>query len=177
MPTLSPRPSTANDNPDDGADKDQADDRFSSPAEARKKAMDYLARREYGQLELRTKLVDAGFEEQTAIFAVEQLTRDGLQDDGRFVENFIQSRIHQGKGPVRIRMELEQRGIDGATVGESLEGKHEDWTALARQVRQKKFGADPPRDFREKARQMRFLQYRGFESGQIHGAIASRDGD
>ena len=36
-------------------------DRFSDPKEARKKAMDYLARREYGQRELEQKLIAAGF--------------------------------------------------------------------------------------------------------------------
>jgi SOS response regulatory protein OraA/RecX len=41
-------------------------DRFSDPKEARKKAMDYLARREYGQRELEQKLIAAGFEAVTA---------------------------------------------------------------------------------------------------------------
>ncbi|MEX2124499.1 MAG: regulatory protein RecX [Woeseia sp.] len=138
--------------------------------------MDYLARREYGQSELRAKLAGAGFDEQTAASAVLQLAREGLQDDRRFVENFIQSRIHQGKGPVRIRLELGQRGVDAAMVDELLEDGREDWAALARRVRLRKFGAGLPGDFREKARQMRFLQYRGFEQTQIQAAVAP-DGD
>jgi regulatory protein len=133
--------------------------------------MDYLARREYGQEELRAKLVGAGFVERTASSAVLQLTREGLQDDRRCVDNFIQSRVHQGKGPVRIRLELKQRGVDGALVDEMLDRSREDWTALARSIRQRKFGAELPVDFREKARQMRFLQYRGFEQVQIRAAV------
>jgi len=148
-------------------------ERFSSPLEARKKAMDFLARREYGRQELCAKLVAAGFDEQVATSAVAQLQRDGLQDDRRFAESFIQSRVHQGKGPVRIRLELGQRGVDGTLVDAMLEESGVNWKALARSIRQRKFGDEPPVDFREKARQMRFLQYRGFEQAEIQAAFVS----
>ena len=49
-----------------------------------------------------------------------------------------------------------------------------DWAALARQVRQGRFGARPPADWREKARQARFLQYRGFSSDHIRAATRRR---
>ena len=81
-------------------------DRFADPKEARKKAMDYLARREYGQRELEQKLIVAGFESATVIDTVHKLAEEGLQDDRRFVESFTQSRIGKGKGPVRIRQEV-----------------------------------------------------------------------
>ena len=108
---------------------------------------------------------------------VDKLSGEGLQDDRRFVENFAQSRINQGKGPVRIRQELGERGLNAGLIDEVLEDVTEDWFGLARQVRRKKFGADLPRDFKEKARQMRFLQYRGFESGHIHAAISPHGED
>jgi regulatory protein len=157
----------------DSRSEDGEPDRFSDPLEARKKAMDYLARREYGQKELRARLVAAGFDEQTALSAVERLTRDGLQDDRRYIESFIRSRVHQGKGPVRIRAELNQRGLEGTLVEQLLEESGEDWRALAHSIRRRKFGLAPPRDFREKARQMRFLQYRGFEQAEIQAAFAA----
>ncbi len=147
-------------------------DRFSDPKEARKKAMDYLARREYGQRELEQKLIAAGFEVVTAADAVHKLSGEDLQDDRRFIESFVQSRINQGKGPVRIRQELGERGVNDGMIDEVLEDVAEDWLALARQIRNKKFGAGLPRDFTEKARQMRFLQYRGFESGHIQAAVS-----
>jgi regulatory protein len=133
--------------------------------------MDYLARREQGRQELLAKLESAGFEPETASAALEQLARDGLQDDRRFAESFVRSRIDQGKGPVRIRLELQQRGLDGSLVDEVLHAASEDWGALARQVRGHKFGSAQPVDFPEKARQMRFLQYRGFESEHIRLAL------
>lgn len=153
------------------------EDRFSNPAEARKKAMDYLARREYGRRELIDKLVSAGFEPVITAGAVERLGEDGLQDDRRFVENFVQSRISQGKGPVRVHADLRQRGLDAGLVDEVLAEEGPDWFSLARQVRTKKFGSTPPGDFREKARQMRFLQYRGFDQAHIQAAVAANGDD
>ena len=134
--------------------------------------MDYLARREYGQCELAQKLIAAGFESVTATATVEQLTGEGLQDDRRFIESFAQSRIDQGKGPVRICQELGERGLNAGMIDEVLEDIAEDWCALAGLVRDKKFGPDLPREFKEKARQMRFLKYRGFESGHIQAAVS-----
>lgn len=154
------------------SDVEQAE-RAADPIAARKKAMDYLARREYGRTELGEKLVGAGFDESTARFAVAQLVRDGLQDDRRFVDSFIQSRVGQGKGPVRIRLELGQRGVDENLVDTVLDDREDDWKTLARHVRQRKFGSGQPADFREKARQMRFLQYRGFDPDQIQTALGS----
>ena len=152
-------------------------DRFSDPKETRKKAMDYLARREYGQQELEQKLIAAGFEAVIATDVVHKLSDEGLQDDRRFIESFVQSRINQGKGPVRVRQELGERGVDVGQIEAVLEDVAEDWFALARQIRNKKFGSELPRDFTEKARQMRFLQYRGFESAQIQAAVSSHGDD
>ena len=150
---------------------DEGEDRFSSPLEARKKAMDFLARREYGHTELVRKLADKGFDRDAAAEAVGRLTEDGLQSDARFTEAFVQSRINQGKGPVRIRLDLGQKGIDDSTTEIALEEADPDWRALAREQRVKKFGRDLPSDFKEKARQMRFLQYRGFEQDHIQSAF------
>jgi len=133
--------------------------------------MDFLARREYGKTELIRKLANKGFQSDVAALTVTQLTDEGLQSDQRFAESFVQSRINQGKGPVRIRMDLGQRGISDATIEIAIEEADPDWRALAREQRHKKFGSSAPSDFKEKARQMRFLQYRGFEQDHIQSAF------
>lgn len=143
--------------------------------EARKKAMDLLARREHGRAELERKLAAAGFEPEVVADALQQLVEEGLQSDRRFVESFVQSRINQGKGPLRIHADLGQRGIAAGLVDQVLEEAGEDWYALAREARLKKFGRSQPAEYKEKARQMRFLQYRGFEPDQIRAAVASFD--
>lgn len=158
-------------------DADAQDERNRDPVQARRKAMDYLARRDHGRQELQSKLEAAGFDGATAQSAVEQLAREGLQSDQRFLESFVQSRINQGKGPVRIRLELRQHGIEEPLVDDCLESSDEDWADLASRIRVRKFKGGPPRDFREKARQMRFLQYRGFETEHIQRALEAGDGD
>ena len=143
--------------------------------EARKKAMDYLARREHSRHELCRKMEKVGFDPNVALDAIEQLQKDGLQSDRRFVEAFVQSRIGQGKGPTRIRDDLSQRGIQAAMIQEVLGELEQDWFALARKTRQKKYGGEEPVEFKDKARQMRFLQYRGFEPDHIQAAVSAHD--
>ncbi len=152
-------------------------DRFGDPKKARKKAMDYLARREYGHEELIKKLAIAGFDADISADVVLVLRDDGLQNDGRFCQSFVQSRISQGKGPSRIRQELKEKGIRSAVVGDSIAAAEQDWFRLAAHIRQRKFGADIPAEFKEKARQMRFLQYRGFEQDHIQSAMRARRED
>lgn len=149
------------------------DEKFSNPVEARKKAMDYLARREYGRTELIDKLARFGFAADVADDAVAQLVEDNLQSDERYTEAFVASRINQGKGPVKIRTELRGRGIAGPIVDSAIERADHDWYAAACSVREKKFGAELPADFNEKARQMRFLQSRGFDSDHIQSAVSA----
>jgi regulatory protein len=146
-------------------------DRFLDPKEARKKAMDLLARREHSLDELCRKLEKAGFDAEVAFNAITQLKQEGLQSDERFVESFVQSRINQGKGPERIRAELGKKGVRDAIVDAALQDSGVDWFLMAREIRAAKFGAELPGDFKEKARQMRFLQYRGFESDHIQSAF------
>jgi regulatory protein len=150
---------------------DAREDRFLCPVEARKKAMDFLARREYGQTELIRKLADKGYDRSAAEQAVNKLTEDGLQSDQRFAEAFVQSRINQGKGPVRIRLDLGQRGVGDAAIELAIEDASANWFKLARDVRQRKFGTGKPSDFKAKAKQMRFLQYRGFEQDHVQAAF------
>ncbi len=150
---------------------DEGEDRFSCPQEARKKAMDFLARREYGQTELIRKLADRGYDRGVAEQAVIKLTAEGLQSDQRFAESFVQSRINQGKGPVRIRLDLGQRGLTDAVIENAIEQSEADWQDLAREVRRRKFSAAKPLDFKSKAKQMQFLQYRGFEQDHVQAAF------
>ena len=137
--------------------------------------MDYLARREHGRVELFNKLRKFGFDHETAETAIERLIEDGLQSDERFVEAFVRSRINQGKGPAKIRADLKGRGVPGNLIDNGLLDAEQNWYDLAREVHARKFGFEQPRDFKEKARQMRFLQSRGFEQDHIQAAVSGED--
>ena len=147
---------------------------MSAGRSARAVAMDLLARREHSLAELRRKLADREFDPDLIEQALAGLVRDGLANEGRFVEAFVASRIRKGQGPIRIRAELVERGVAGEAIAAVLPDAH-DWRALAREVRRKRFGAAAPADFRERARQSRFLEYRGFTAEQIRGCFGSDD--
>ena len=135
--------------------------------------MDFLARREHGEQEITQKLIARGFDTAIVEAAVSTLIADGLLSDSRFAEAFVYSRFKKGSGPQKIHAELRQRGIDGALISASMEAVGGQWLERAREVREKKFGLELPRDFKERSRQMRFLQQRGFTSEQIRGAFNS----
>jgi len=147
------------------------DDRGSDPKAARKKAMDFLARREYGREELIGRLKAGGFDPDVAEAEVARLADEGLQDDARFAANFASAKLGRGTGPLRIRQALIEKGLTESLADVALDELEADWEEQARAVRLKKFGEDLPADFKEKARQMRFLQYRGFDHDQIRAAM------
>ncbi len=149
------------------------------PADAdkvcRRRALDLLARREHSRLELQRKLLARAFVPVLVEEVLEALQADGLLDEGRFLESFIRSRIGKGRGPTRIQAELKQRGIDRQRAQAWLRDSELDWSSLAAGVREKRFGSGRPESFEERARQTRYLQYRGFEIEQIKAALELAD--
>ena len=139
--------------------------------------MDLLARLEHSAREMRAKLLAREFAHDEVDAAIERLIEDGLLSDERFAEAFVASRVRKGQGPVRIRGELEQRGVAGELIEASLARVDVDWCDVAREVQQRKYGGTRPTDYRERARRSRFLQYRGFTGEQIRYAFAAGDDD
>jgi regulatory protein len=137
--------------------------------------MDMLARREHSERELGRKLATKGYDEDVIADTVEGLVADGLLSNARFVESFVHSRYQRGQGPLKIRAELRERGIDDAVIDTCLDEYAGEWRELAGEVREKRFGSSLPGDFRERSRQMRFLQQRGFDAEQIRGLFRDDD--
>ena len=151
--------------------RSKLDPEAADEAACERAAVDLLARREHSRRELERKLARRGFPEVIVATALDALEHSGVLVASRFTESFIRSRVAKGKGPARIRAELAERGVTGEQTTESLRGGDVDWLANARAVRSKRFGAEPPRDFHERAKQARFLQYRGFTSDQVRAAL------
>lgn len=137
----------------------------------RNAAMNWLARREYSLAELRTRLAEREFSPDVIEATVTALAADDLVSDERFAESLVAVRVRKGQGPVRISAELKRRGINRELIRLNIDEAGLDWNNLAREVRQKKFGAMMPADFTAKARQMRFLEYRGFTGEHIRSAV------
>nr|VFK38481.1 MAG: regulatory protein [Candidatus Kentron sp. TC] len=140
-------------------------------AAAFRKALFLLARREHSTMELSRKLMARGIEEELVGSIVFRLRRKNLLSDARFTENFVRQRIASGYGPVRIRRELRERGIDEETVTRNLPHEEDEWIDRVAEVRRKRFGVSKPRDYRDRARQTRFLMYRGFTNEHIRKVL------
>ena len=138
-------------------------------------ALALLAGREFGRAELARRLERRGYPAVVVAAVVEGLAAERLLDEARFVEQFIRQHAGRGHGPVRIRAELRERGVPEADIEAGLEAAGEDWVAGAREARRRRFGLSPPGDYPERARQARFLQYRGFTSEQIRAALGPGD--
>src|SRR5690606_29636233 len=103
---------------------------------------------------------------------VTDLAARDLQSDERFAEEFVKMRCRQGKGPVRIAFDLQEKGITAEVTQALLADSAYNWIALAEDVRTKRFAEKIPQSHQEKAKQMRFLQYRGFTLEQIRAVVS-----
>lgn len=151
--------------------KPDADSGELDAAACTRTALDLLARREHSRRELTRKLGGRGFPDDVIAPALDDLERSGALVEARFTESFVHSRVAKGQGPARIRAELAQRGVADEQIDGALHEAGVDWRETIRAVRRKRFGPELPRDYRERARQARFLEYRGFGSADIRAAL------
>jgi regulatory protein len=153
------------------AEKNAAADDFRQASAA---ALRLLVRREHSAQELRYKLIGRGYSTDLAEQVVAGLREEGALSDCRFAENYTLARFERGFGPVRIQAELRERGISSELAGGAVAVPAFDWALSAYRQRRKRFGDAAPKDFAERARQMRFLQQRGFDTEQIRYALANK---
>jgi regulatory protein len=142
------------------------------PAAIRAAALSLLARRDWLTGELSTRLQSSGCDPQVTAAVIAELLGERLLDDVRYVERYVASRAERGQGPVRIAADLASLGAPRELIEAAVESGP-DWRAVAGAVRRRKFGAAPPDSWAEKARQARFLQYRGFSSDHIRAATGA----
>ena len=133
-------------------------------------ALDALARRDLAAEDLRRKLLEKGYDGGVVALVLDALRAEKLVDDRRYVENFVAYHASRGQGPIRIRLNLRQKGLEGALVEDCLDA-YADWMLQLKEVQRKKFGPGRPASYADKQRQSRFLNYRGFTSAQIRSAL------
>lgn len=139
--------------------------------EMRRAALNWLARRDYSRYELSSRLYRRFGEDAPVETLLAWLEECNFLNESRFAEAFVRSRIGRGQGELRIRHELEQRGLPGGLIDQALAEAECDWFELAREVHQRRFSFGPGDDRKEKARQLRFLQQRGFSAEQCWKAL------
>ncbi len=137
--------------------------------------MRYLARREHSRAELHNKLLPHVLEGEDLEAVLDELERRNWLSDARATTQWVDAR--RGRfGTQRIAHELRQKGIAESLIVETLPLLKETELDAAREVWRKKFGL-PPQDQKEKARQARFLQSRGFSMDVIFKVMDGRSAE
>lgn len=131
--------------------------------------MGLLARREHSRAELARKLTERDFAADDIEPLLDRLAAQRLQSDVRFTESYVRMRRGRGYGPQRIRAELRERGIGADLIEQALGSQTGADAPRIDDIWRRKFAGHLPQDYRERARQMRFLQQRGFSLADIHG--------
>ena len=147
----------------------------------RARALQQLARREYSRAELRGKLLphvqaDADFEQASPVDVdalLDDLAARGWLSDERAAIQLVHAKRSRF-GTQRITYELRQKGIAEELISAALPELKDSELATAREVWRKKFGT-APQDEKEKAKQVRFLQSRGFSMDVIFKVLRLDD--
>lgn len=131
----------------------------------RARAMRFLARREHSRAELKRKLAPSAGEGEDLEMLLDDLARRGWLSDARFAEQSIRSGARRF-GPLKLAQALRAKGVDDAAIASAFRAAGEEGAASIEAVWAGRFRAAPGNE-REKARQVRFLQGRGFALDEV----------
>ncbi|MDD2740275.1 MAG: regulatory protein RecX [Methylomonas lenta] len=130
-----------------------------------------LARREHSQKELLDKLALRGFQRDEVEPVIQEMAEQNWQNDERYTECYVRQRIASGYGPIRIRYELQQRGITDADLDTQAE-EQGGWHNVLMDVYCNKYGEETALTQNEWLKRSRFLQQRGFSGEMIKRLFA-----
>ena len=133
--------------------------------------MRFLARREHTRAELRRKLATRAQEGDDVDGLLDELTQKGWLSDARFAEQAARAKARRF-GPLKLAHYLKSRGVGEEAIELGLRGAGADGVADLGAVWRTRFTAAPGNE-REKMRQVRFLQGRGFAIDEIFRFLKS----
>ncbi len=134
-------------------------------------AIDLLSRREHSIAELTNKLRQRSYQTDDIEQVITFLQENNYLSEQRFAESVFRSRINKGYGKRYIVAELQQKGVASHVISEAEEQAEVDWYQQAEQCYRKKFANSKIEDQKDKAKRIRFLQYRGFSTDEIFAVL------
>lgn len=141
--------------------------------EALHSAIHLLSRREHSQKELIQKLLTREFQQDDLTEVIEHLLAKNYLSDERYAESMIRNRVNRGYGWRFIKNELGHKGVNSSTISAALQEQDIDWYVQAELAYAKKFGERVIKDQKDKAKRIRFLQYRGFSHDEINAVLST----
>jgi len=139
-------------------------------AEIYNKALDLLSRREHSRKELYLKLTKRFESKENINLTLDRLEENNLLSDSRFAEEYVQARRRKGFGPIKITVELQNRGVNESLIFNEIQ-RFDDWVSLARKSFKKKFPNGPSSDLKELQKQKIFLVNKGFSFNEIESVL------
>lgn len=137
----------------------------------RRGIVELLSRRDYSRLELLRKFRDRCEDSDLLEQILDDFQQRQWQSDLRFAESYLNSRFQRGVGPLRLRQELKEKGIDAHTIELVFDAFDGDWFENLYRIAEKKSKSIKENDKNKKQKLFRFLAYRGFTSEQISSVI------
>src|SRR6266496_6018566 len=141
----------------------------------RERALRLLARREHSRAELAKKLQVHSRPGDDLEALLDDLSRRKLLSDERYAESRAHA-LSRKFGAARIAHELRARGLDKDLADKASKPARATELERARDVWRRKLRS-APKTREERARQMRFLQSRGFSFDAIRAVVTGADGD
>jgi len=138
------------------------------------RALRYLSQREHSRKELERKLAKHAEDPGEIARVLDELERRNFIDHARVAESVVHRRSGR-LGAMRIRQELQAKGLEAPLVAEAIAKLKSTEITRAREVWARKF-AGPAADAGERAKQARFLAARGF-SGDVIARVLKAQGD
>ncbi|MDT8281315.1 MAG: regulatory protein RecX [Gammaproteobacteria bacterium] len=138
---------------------------------AKSVAVKLLSRREHSAVEIRDKLLKRDFEDSEITQAITELVQGGWLSDERFAEAYIRMRQQKGFGPIRISIELNERGVEEGIIDTYLHPYDPAWLQSLSKQYEKKYKNKIIEDYNDKAKRIRFFQYRGFALDAIYKVL------
>ena len=155
-----------------GASNTVSEQQVQTPSQPSPKAraVSLLAQREYSRQALQEKLEAEGQSPEALALALDQLQARGLVDDTRVAETLVNRR--SGKlGGMRMRQELQAKGLSPEVVADTIASLKDSEMARAQAIWAKKFG-QLAKDAATRNRQARFLATRGFSSDVVRQVVS-----
>ncbi|KOO15578.1 recombinase RecX [Vibrio xuii] len=140
-------------------------------------AIQLLSRRDHGEYEMYQKLSLKGYEDDAIQEAINFCLDHNYLDDLRYAKSQVRQHVYKGHGERRIRQELNLKRVSESVIEKAMEEEPQDWFELAKSAAEKKFKGIKAQDQKEYAKQVRFLQYRGYSFEQISYALSSESED
>lgn len=143
---------------------------------AKQNALDYLAHKPRTEQEVRRKLQERDVPTSVVDDVVARLYDLNYLDDEAYAQNYVHNRFASKKyGPMRIRRELVQRGVDRHVAESAVANLFEekDVEAIARRHAEKRWARlDPDEDIRRRKQKLyRYLRRRGFTADTIYPVL------